>query len=124
MVRPHRPFLAGARTDHTIPPPAAVFSKSYCPYCRATKSTLSELGAKFFVLELDQVGEFRPTYPTPCRADAVIDDGAELQAALGEISGQSTVPNIFIAKEHIGGNSDLQAKKSQLPSLLKAAGAV
>jgi len=33
------------------------------------------------------------------------------------------VPNIFIDKKHIGGNSDLQAKKSQLPGLLKAAGA-
>ena len=35
-----------------------VFSKSYCPYCRATKQTLSELGAKFQVIELDQVGTF------------------------------------------------------------------
>jgi len=34
------------------------------------------------------------------------------------------VPNIFINKKHIGGNSDLQAKKGQLPDLLKAAGAV
>jgi glutaredoxin 3 len=36
----------------------AVFSKSYCPYCRATKSLLTELGAKFYTIELDQVGEF------------------------------------------------------------------
>jgi len=36
----------------------AVFSKSYCPYCRETKSLLSELGAKFYTIELDQVGEF------------------------------------------------------------------
>ena len=40
------------------------------------------------------------------------------------MTGQSTVPNIFINKEHIGGNSDLQGKKAQLPQLLKAAGAV
>lgn len=33
-----------------------VFSKSYCPYCKATKSLLSELGAKYEVLELDQIG--------------------------------------------------------------------
>ena len=39
---------------------AAVFSKSYCPYCRATKSLLSEQGAKFYVLELDQVGGCSP----------------------------------------------------------------
>jgi glutaredoxin 3 len=34
------------------------------------------------------------------------------------------VPNIYIKKQHIGGNSDLQAKKSQLPDLLKDAGAL
>jgi len=87
--------------------PVAVFSKSYCPYCRASKETLTELGAKFYVLELDQVA-----------------DGAELQEALKEITGQGTVPNIFIERKHIGGNSDLQAKKAELPALLKTAGAV
>lgn len=35
----------------------AVFSKSYCPYCRASKTLLSEMGAKFYVIEMDQVGE-------------------------------------------------------------------
>lgn len=34
-----------------------VFSKSYCPYCSATKRLLSEKGAKFFLLELDEVGK-------------------------------------------------------------------
>lgn len=54
----------------------------------------------------------------------VLDDGSAIQAALAELTGQRTVPNIFIAKQHIGGNSDLQGKKGQLPSLLKDAGAV
>jgi glutaredoxin 3 len=36
--------------------PVAVFSKSYCPYCKATKELLSEKGAKFYAIELDQVG--------------------------------------------------------------------
>ncbi|EOD52910.1 putative glutaredoxin protein [Neofusicoccum parvum] len=85
----------------------AVFSKSYCPYCRATKSLLSELGAKYYAIELDQV-----------------DDGAAIQDALEEITGQRSVPNIFIDKKHIGGNSDLQSKKSELPNLLKAAKAI
>lgn len=52
------------------------------------------------------------------------DDGSELQDALQEITGQRTVPNIFIAKQHIGGNSDLQAKSADLPTLLKEAGAI
>lgn len=34
-----------------------VFSKSYCPHCKATKSTLSGLGVEAVVLELDQIGE-------------------------------------------------------------------
>lgn len=46
-----------------------------------------------------------------------------MQDALNEITGQRTVPNIFIKQQHIGGNSDLQAKKQELPSLLKEAGA-
>lgn len=40
------------------------------------------------------------------------------------MTGQRTVPNIFIAQKHIGGNSDLQNKKKELPNLLKEAGAV
>jgi glutaredoxin 3 len=37
-----------------------VFSKSYCPYCKSSKDLLNKLGAKFEVLELDQIGEFSP----------------------------------------------------------------
>lgn len=87
--------------------PVAVFSKSYCPYCTAAKRLLSESGAKFYAIELDQ-----------------IDDGSEIQSTLRDLTGQNTVPNIFIGKKHIGGNSDLQAKKGDLPTLLKDAGAV
>lgn len=54
----------------------------------------------------------------------VIDDGSDIQDALQEISGQRTVPNVYIAKKHIGGNSDLQGLKGQLPALLKDAGAL
>jgi len=85
----------------------AVFSKSYCPYCRATKATLSELGAKYYSIELDQEA-----------------DGSDIQDALAELTGQRSVPNIFIKGTHIGGNSDLQAKKGDLPTLLKDAGAI
>lgn len=55
-----------------------------------------------------------------------IDDGAELQNALEDISGQRTVPNVYIKQKHIGGNSDLQSLKSagKLKALLKDAGAM
>lgn len=53
-----------------------------------------------------------------------IENGVAIHAALTEISGQTSVPNIYINKQHIGGNSDLQARKAELPSLLKEAGAL
>ncbi|KAL8377460.1 hypothetical protein RB595_008240 [Gaeumannomyces hyphopodioides] len=83
-----------------------VFSKSYCPYCTATKRKLTDLSAKFNAIELDQMA-----------------DGGDIQDALEGMTGQRSVPNIFIAKKHIGGNSDLQALKD-LAILLKDAGAL
>ncbi|KAJ8121680.1 hypothetical protein ONZ43_g1930 [Nemania bipapillata] len=61
---------------------------------------------KYYAIELDQV-----------------DDGTAIQSALAEISGQRTVPNIYIGQQHIGGNSDLQAKSGELKALLKEVGA-
>ncbi|KAJ5477078.1 Glutaredoxin [Penicillium diatomitis] len=84
-----------------------VFSKSYCPYCKSSKDLLNKIGAKYKLLELDE-----------------LEDGADIQRALEEISNQRTVPNIFIKQKHIGGNSDLQAIASKLPEMLKDAGAV
>lgn len=59
-------------------------------------------------------------------ANMTIADGSELQDALEKISGQRTVPNIYVAQKHIGGNSDLQAlnSKDELVTLLKEAGAI
>lgn len=52
------------------------------------------------------------------------DDGRALQSALQEITYQTTVPNIFIGRKHIGGNSELQDIKEQLPEFLRHAGAL
>ena len=38
-----------------------------------------------------------------------MDNGSEVQAALLDISGQRTVPNVFIKGKHMGGNDDTQA---------------
>lgn len=50
-------------------------------------------------------------------------DGGEIQEALAELTGQKTVPNVFIGGQHIGGNSDVQQLKSadQLEPKIKAA---
>ncbi|KAH6603156.1 glutaredoxin 3 [Trichoderma cornu-damae] len=85
-----------------------IFSKTWCPYCKAAKQTLNDLKAEYEVVELDNR-----------------NDGDELQDALLQISGQRSVPNIFMAKQHIGGNSDLQelAKSGVLKRRLEEAGA-
>ncbi|ORZ00027.1 glutaredoxin-1 [Lobosporangium transversale] len=80
-----------------------MFSKSYCPYCAKAKALLAQHGVKVFIMELDDV-----------------ENGAAIQAYLKELTGQRTVPNIFINKEHIGGCDDLfkLEKSGQLKALL------
>ncbi|KAF9119613.1 glutaredoxin [Mortierella sp. 14UC] len=80
-----------------------VFSKSYCPYCIKAKNLLSQLGVDAHVLELDN-----------------LDDGSAIQAYLAELTGQRTVPNIFISQKHIGGCDDLfrLERSGQLKTLL------
>ena len=63
-----------------------VFSKTYCPYCTRAKEALSKLNVKFEVYELD-----------------ARKDGDDIQAALLEMTGQRTVPNVFVKGKHVGG---------------------
>ena len=81
-----------------------VFSKSYCPYCTATKTLLKDMSIDFTLYELDQM-----------------DNGADIQAALLEMSGQRTVPNVFIKGQHLGGNDKTQAaaKSGKLQEMLQ-----
>mmetsp|Transcript_41584 Transcript_41584/g.88605 ORF Transcript_41584/g.88605 Transcript_41584/m.88605 type:complete len:138 (-) Transcript_41584:86-499(-) len=69
-----------------------VFSKSYCPFCTSTKQLFSSMSINAKVIELDQM-----------------DNGPDVQGALLDLSGQRTVPNVFIKGEHLGGNDDTQA---------------
>lgn len=52
-----------------------------------------------------------------------MDDGAAIQDALLEISGQKTVPNVFIGGVHLGGNSETQEANAsgKLDEMLAAA---
>mmetsp|Transcript_36156 Transcript_36156/g.44234 ORF Transcript_36156/g.44234 Transcript_36156/m.44234 type:complete len:97 (+) Transcript_36156:97-387(+) len=69
-----------------------VFSKSYCPYCKKTKALFDGKKVEYKAIELNQ-----------------IDNGQEIQNALLELSGQRTVPNVYIKGEHLGGNDDTHA---------------
>lgn len=86
------------KNDHIF-----IASKSYCPYCHRAKDILNKHSAKATIIELDNVA-----------------DGASIQDYLQEVTGQRTVPNIFIDGKHIGGCSDIEALESQgkLNSLL------
>mmetsp|Transcript_5940 Transcript_5940/g.10837 ORF Transcript_5940/g.10837 Transcript_5940/m.10837 type:complete len:138 (-) Transcript_5940:124-537(-) len=80
-----------------------VFSKTFCPFCTSTKQLFSSMNIDAKVIELDQM-----------------DNGAEVQGALLDISGQRTVPNVFIKGEHLGGNDDTQgaARSGKLEKML------
>jgi len=49
-----------------------------------------------------------------------MDDGADIQDALLEITGQRTVPSVFVKGKHIGGNDDTQSanKDGKLKEML------
>ncbi|KAH9858247.1 glutaredoxin [Lenzites betulinus] len=66
----------------------AIFSKSYCPYCKRAKALLT---SKF------------PDVPTKIYELDEIEDGDAIQQYLQEKTGQRTVPNIFINQKHVGG---------------------
>ena len=62
-----------------------VWSKTYCPFCTRVKGLFEEMGVEAFVVELDRLHE-----------------EAEIQDALAEMTGQRTVPNVFIGGAHVG----------------------
>ncbi|XP_077966980.1 uncharacterized protein LOC120341811 [Styela clava] len=70
----------------------AVFSKSYCPYCKLAKNVLNQAGASGkAVIELDER-----------------DDGHLIQNELTVLTGESTVPQVFINKEFVGGGTEVE----------------
>ncbi|KAG9321248.1 hypothetical protein KVV02_003922 [Mortierella alpina] len=72
--------------------PVMIFSKSYCPYCLRVKDLFDDLSVPYQALELDEH-----------------EYGDEIQLHLKKISGQSTVPNVFIKGTHLGGSDDTNA---------------
>ncbi|MCO5556559.1 hypothetical protein L7F22_010109 [Adiantum nelumboides] len=86
--------------------PVVVYSKTWCPYCLRVKSLFKEVRVKPFVVELDELA-----------------DEGEVQAALQRLTGQSTVPNVFIGGKHVGGCEDtlnLHHYKKLIPLLEEA----
>ncbi len=64
-----------------------IYTKSYCPHCKAAKHTLERLGLSFNEIE--------------------VTTNAALFKEMKERSGRHTVPQIFVGDVHVGGNQDL-----------------
>lgn len=54
---------------------------------RRTKQLFDSMNVQYKLFELDEMA-----------------DGAEIQAALTTMTGQRTVPNVFVNGKHLGGN--------------------
>jgi glutaredoxin 3 len=81
-----------------------VFSKSYCPFSRRVKELFGEgLRIPYGVIELDQDSQ-----------------GSAIMDYLNSLTGQKTVPNVFINGQHIGGcDSTYEAhRQGKIQSLL------
>jgi len=67
-----------------------LYSSDYCPFCHRAKALLRARGVQAW----DEI---------------VVDGRPELRAAMTERAGRSSVPQIFIDGQHIGGCDDLHA---------------
>ena len=89
---------------------AIVFSKTYCPYCDNAKRAFAAVSVAPHVVELDQ-GEYSA-------------HTAEYQAALGKLTGATSVPRVFINGKFLGGGDDTVAaqRSGRLAELCREAG--
>jgi glutaredoxin 3 len=78
-----------------------IYTKGYCPYCHRAKALLTTKNVEFNEIDIDVKPELR-------------NQMIELA------QGKSTVPQIFINNQHVGGCDDLFAleAKNELNSLL------
>ncbi|XP_077229470.1 monothiol glutaredoxin-S10-like [Tasmannia lanceolata] len=87
--------------------PVVIYSKTWCSYSMEVKGLFKKLGVEPFVIELDELGA----------------QGPQLQKVLERLTGQHTVPNVFIGGNHIGGCTETVKlyHKGELAPLLSEA---
>ncbi|XP_044735763.1 glutaredoxin-C4-like [Chrysoperla carnea] len=74
------------RSDRVV-----IFSKAKCPYCTMAKEVFDNLKQTYTVIELDERKDIE-----------------EIKNLLGEITGATTVPRVFINGIFVGGGSDVK----------------
>lgn len=67
-----------------------IYSSDYCPYCMRAKALLQARG----VTDYEEI---------------VVDGRPDVRAVMTEITGRTSVPQIFIGDRHVGGCDDLHA---------------
>ncbi|RDX86216.1 Glutaredoxin-C5, chloroplastic, partial [Mucuna pruriens] len=93
----------GSRLEDTVKKtvsenPVVVYSKTWCSYSSEVKSLFKKLGVDPLVLELDEMGP----------------QGPQLQKVLERITGQHTVPNVFIEKRNYYNGARIRKELSVL----------
>ena len=84
-----------------------IFSKSYCPFANRAKKMFTDAGITGHIIEMDQV-----------------QGGDTMQNTLKDLSGQRTVPNVYINGKHVGGCDHTIAafQNGQMKEMLNACG--
>jgi glutaredoxin 3 len=67
-----------------------IYSSDYCPYCARAKALLQQRG----VTDYEEI---------------VVDGQPEVRARMTQLTGRTSVPQIFIGQTHVGGCDDLHA---------------
>ena len=80
-----------------------IYTKAFCPYCWRAKTLLESKGVAYQEISVDFGGELK-------------------QAMVERARGRTTVPQIFIGEQHVGGCDDLMAldRAGKLDELLAA----
>jgi glutaredoxin 3 len=80
-----------------------IYTKTFCPYCARAKKLLGDKSVPFEEYEISMGGEKR-------------------QEMIQRAGGRTTVPQIFIGGQHVGGSDDLAAleRDGKLDALLSA----
>lgn len=112
QARGYDPALARAKMETLIgSEKVVVFSFSTCPFCVKAKALLEELGVEYAALELNEMGK----------------EGYAIRYELAQDTGRTSMPNIWIDGQSIGGCNDGPGlltlhREGKLQSLLTGAG--
>jgi glutaredoxin 3 len=71
-----------------------IYTRDYCPYCHKAKALLTRKGVKFTEIDLEK---------TPQKHSEMVQ----------KAGGRTSVPQIFINNQHIGGSDDIHALDAQ-----------